>query len=86
MFGTLKEHFFGGDVPTNAKDHELSEAMMGAWVRFATTGDPNGGGLSWPAYDPAKDNYIVFDDADLARARLAHQGAGFLRARLFAAA
>ena len=61
VFGTLKEHFFGADVPTNAKDHELSEAMMGAWVRFAQTGDPNGGGLSWPAYDPAKDNYVVFD-------------------------
>ncbi|MGH6979950.1 MAG: carboxylesterase/lipase family protein [Stellaceae bacterium] len=61
VFGTLKEHFFGADVPTNGKDHELSEAMMGAWVRFAATGDPNGNGLSWAAYDAAKDNYIVFD-------------------------
>lgn len=61
VFGTLKEHFFGVDVPTNDKDRQLSEAMMGAWVRFAATGDPNGGGLAWPAYDPAKDNYIAFD-------------------------
>jgi para-nitrobenzyl esterase len=68
VFGTLKAHFFGADVPTNAKDHELSEAMMGAWVRFATTGDPNGGGLAWPAYDPAKDNYIAFD-APISQAR-----------------
>jgi para-nitrobenzyl esterase len=61
VFGTLDGHFFGMAVPTNAKDGAVSEAMMGAWVRFAAMGDPNGGGLSWPAYDPAKDNYIVFD-------------------------
>ena len=35
---------------------------MGAWVRFATSGDPNGGGMSWPAYDAAKDNYVTFGD------------------------
>ena len=61
VFGTLDQHFFGADVPTDATDQALSETMMGAWVRFATTGDPNGGGLTWPAYDPAKDNYVVFD-------------------------
>jgi carboxylesterase type B len=35
-----------------AADAALSAAMMGAWVRFAATGDPNGGGLpDWPACD-----------------------------------
>jgi para-nitrobenzyl esterase len=62
VFGTLDAPFFGGNPPTDAKDKALSEAMMGAWVRFAASGDPNGGGLSWPAYDPAKDNYISFGE------------------------
>jgi para-nitrobenzyl esterase len=70
VFGTLGFKFFGGNPPTNAADEALSEAMMGAWVRFATTGDPNGAGLSWPAYDAAKDNYVAFG-ADVA------QGAGW---------
>ena len=48
-------------IPTDAKDKTLSEAMTGAWARFAASGDPNGGGLNWPAYDAAKDNYLVFD-------------------------
>ncbi len=40
----------------------LSWAMMGAWVRFATTGDPNGGGLrEWPLADGRTD-ILVFDD------------------------
>jgi para-nitrobenzyl esterase len=62
VFGTLDAPFFGGNPPTDATDKALSEAMMGAWVRFAASGDPNGAGLSWPAYDPAKDNYIVFGE------------------------
>jgi len=62
VFGTLDAPFFGGNPPTDAKDKALSEAMMGAWVRFAAAGDPNGGGLNWPTYDPDKDNYIVFGD------------------------
>jgi para-nitrobenzyl esterase len=62
MFGTLDAPFFGGNPPTDAKDKALSEAMMSAWVRFAESGDPNGDGLRWPAYDPATDNYVVFGE------------------------
>jgi carboxylesterase type B len=62
MFGNLDKHFFGAEVPTDATDKTISEAMTGAWTRFAASCDPNGGGLSWPAYDSAKDNYIVFGD------------------------
>ncbi len=31
---------------------DLAESLHAAWVRFATTGDPNGGDLpEWPTYD-----------------------------------
>lgn len=34
-----------------AIDRTLSDAMAGAWVQFAKTGDPNGGRLArWPVY------------------------------------
>ncbi|MFF8292202.1 carboxylesterase/lipase family protein [Streptomyces sp. NPDC016309] len=36
----------------------VADAMHGAWVAFATTGDPG-----WPAYDPRKRTTRVFDDA-----------------------
>ncbi len=62
MFGTLDAPFFGGNPATNATDKALSETMMGAWVRFAATGDPNGGGLNWPPCGAAKDNFIVFGE------------------------
>jgi carboxylesterase type B len=62
VFGTLEASYFGRQRAIAAKDRALSEAMMGAWVRFAVSGDPNGGDLSWPAYDPAKDNYLVLGD------------------------
>jgi para-nitrobenzyl esterase len=47
----------------NARDHALSEIMMNAWVRFAATGDPNGGNLpTWQRYDTARDNYFELGD------------------------
>ena len=39
--------FVGSSAP-----RDLADAIHGAWVRFAKTGDPNGGGLpDWPLYD-----------------------------------
>ena len=32
-------------------------------MRFAGSGDPNGGEVSWPAYEPAEDNYLELGDA-----------------------
>jgi para-nitrobenzyl esterase len=43
--------------------NELAKAMSGAWLRFAATGNPNGGGLpQWPAYSSAGDQYLEFGD------------------------
>jgi para-nitrobenzyl esterase len=51
VFGTL-------DVlkrPWTDVDRTLSRTVMGYWVNFATTGDPNGPGLPrWPAFDAAR--------------------------------
>lgn len=40
-------------------DQRISDTMMGYWVRFAATGDPNSPGLpAWPACDVASDEYL----------------------------
>jgi len=37
--------------------------MAGYWVRFAATGDPNGGGAPvWPVYGSEKRDHLVFGD------------------------
>jgi para-nitrobenzyl esterase len=62
IFGILDLPFF--DLPAGTVepvDQQLSEAMMSAWVRFAATGDPNGGTLpKWPAYTRANDAHVEF--------------------------
>jgi para-nitrobenzyl esterase len=45
-------------------DRKVSDAMAGAWVRFAATGDPNGPGLRrWPAYTAPGYQVLTFGDA-----------------------
>jgi para-nitrobenzyl esterase len=49
-------------------DRTVSRAMADAWVRFATTGNPNGGELpSWPPY--RSPDYRLMDFGDAARVR-----------------
>ncbi len=49
--------------PFDNDDLALAEVMQDAWVRFATTGDPNGGGLpAWPVSD-GREQYLEFDSA-----------------------
>jgi para-nitrobenzyl esterase len=44
------------------QDDKLARSMSAAWVRFASTGNPNGAGLpNWPAYTAA-DAYLEFGD------------------------
>ena len=53
---------FPGDWKRAEDDDRLGEAMRGYWVRFATTGDPNGGSTAtsprWRAYDPSDDQCL----------------------------
>jgi para-nitrobenzyl esterase len=49
-------------------DRTVSGAMAAAWVRFAKTGNPNGGGLpQWPAYRSPDYRLLDFGDAATVR-------------------
>jgi carboxylesterase type B len=48
--------FAGPDAPQSVAD-----AMHGAWVSFATTGNPGHEGLpAWPRYDPMARSTMLF--------------------------
>jgi para-nitrobenzyl esterase len=48
----------------NEKDYEVARTMNAAWVRFARSGDPNGGTLlTWPSYRTDHESYMEFGDA-----------------------
>lgn len=50
--------------PYTADDLRISHAMGDAWVRFAATGNPNGGLIqTWPRYENASEKVFVFDTA-----------------------
>ncbi|NOZ22205.1 MAG: carboxylesterase family protein [Planctomycetes bacterium] len=50
-------------VAFNATDRKLSDIMSACWVRFATTGNPNGEGIpEWPVYHTETDRYLEFGD------------------------
>ena len=44
-------------------NRELSLLMIGYWVRFAATGDPNGDNApAWPRYRPSADQALELGD------------------------
>jgi para-nitrobenzyl esterase len=50
-------------APRQPYDQQLADTMSAAWVRFAATGDPNGGDLpSWPLYDSESEEFLEFGD------------------------
>jgi len=49
--------------PTLSTGTAVSEAMAGAWLRFAKTGDPNGPDLpAWPRYQQPEYRYLNYSD------------------------
>ncbi len=53
VFGTLPRLGYGDE------DRALSRTMRACWVRFAATGDPNGGGFpEWPAFTRENDAHL----------------------------
>ena len=66
-FLTVKDFWYSPppkDKPLfEAKDEELAKTMSAAWVRFAKTGDPNGGDMpKWPRYRKDSDEHLEFGD------------------------
>lgn len=57
-----------GDADYTDADYRLRDQMRGHWLRFVTTGDPNGPGLpAWPSVGEAPDQVMEFDsDSDMA--------------------
>ena len=67
VFGNLGAPRWVPRAPMDADDRRLSDAMMGAWTRFARTGDPKGAGMpTWPRFDAASDPYLEFGDSIVA--------------------
>jgi para-nitrobenzyl esterase len=58
-------YIFGYDTlltTTQPEEKPLGAAMRGYWTRFASTGDPNGGGApAWPKFTAAGDDNMGFE-------------------------
>jgi hypothetical protein len=58
LFGTLEIPYGAAVTP---RDRAMGDLFMAYVAAFARTGDPSSGGLpSWPPYDPANDELMMF--------------------------
>ncbi len=82
VFGTLPDSPYGttamlfGDFSVGPdayteQDQKISEAMLGAWVSFAKTGDPGKtGAVKWPRFGDGHESYVEFGDSILSKSQL----------------
>jgi len=55
---------FTGEGDWTETDHQLSETMMGYWVQFAATGNPNREGLpAWTEFDALTNQHLTLGDS-----------------------
>jgi para-nitrobenzyl esterase len=61
-----------GSAPEwNEAERRLADAMIGYWVQFARTGDPNREGLpAWPKFDASSESYLELGQEIKAGSRL----------------
>lgn len=64
--GDERDYVFGSKKlaapPYTADDVRISNAMIDTWIRFAATGNPNGGLITnWPRYEIGTEKVFVFD-------------------------
>ena len=63
-----------GNFAFTPVEQQLAATVSGAWARFASTGNPSGGGLDWPRLTSATGSYVVLDTpTSLAKAMKASQ-------------
>jgi para-nitrobenzyl esterase len=63
VFNTWENTTLGSGVLFSANDEAVQDAMLAYWVNFATTGNPNGTGLTnWPQYDGTTDCYLEINE------------------------
>ncbi len=78
VFGTLSRVLRPGAPDVDDSDRALSQAMMGYWIRFAATGDPNGEGApAWPRYASRSDLSIELGDEIQSRGGAARETCDF---------
>jgi para-nitrobenzyl esterase len=72
-FWLLMHHEVVAGRPLTPEAKSLAETMIGYWVRFAATGDPNGGGApTWPRFDAAGDQDLRLAVPPAAESGLRH--------------
>ncbi len=59
VFGAPTES--SGNFTFTPAEQHLSDTVAGAWARFAATGSPSGGGLTWPRLTTPSGAYLVLD-------------------------
>jgi len=62
VFNNWENATLGSGALFSASDAFVQDAMLDYWINFATTGDPNGSGLTdWPQYQAGNDCYLEID-------------------------